>query len=175
MIVATLPRRHYGTVDGHTVPWPDVLANPFLARHFAATEVACKHTGYLPPLRVLEGVHFDALLGILAALRGNVPLRLTSWYRHPSHPVEAAKAAAGPHSTGLAVDVAVQGARAFELVHLATRHFHSVGGVGVSQTGGKRFVHVDCCRFFGRDVVPVSRTQTVAWSRPRRPAIWSYA
>ena len=168
-------RRHYGTVDGHTVPWPSCLFHPPLAAHFAAEEVACKHTGYLPPRRILEGVYFNALLGILAELRGTVPLIVNSWYRHPTHPVEAAKEKPGPHSTGLAVDVAVRGARAFELVRLVSRQFHSDAGVGVAQRGQHRFVHIDCCRHFKRDVVPVSRTQTVAWSMPRRPALWSYA
>lgn len=47
-------------------------------------------------------------------------LQVTSGYRGPDHPIEAAKKRPGEHSTGLAVDVvAVGGTPVFELVEAA--------------------------------------------------------
>ena len=47
-------------------------------------------------------------------------LTITSGYRSPEHPIEAAKKKPGEHSTGLAVDVAaVGGTPVFELVEAA--------------------------------------------------------
>ena len=47
-------------------------------------------------------------------------LTITSGYRSPEHPIEAAKRTPGEHSTGLAVDVAAIGGTAvFELVEAA--------------------------------------------------------
>jgi len=82
------------------------------------------------------------------------PMKVSSGYRDPSHPIEAKKASPGFHTTGRAVDIAVSGADAVKLLTLALQ----VGftGIGVQQKGGGRFIHLD-------DVVSLTR-----------PNIWSY-
>ena len=80
--------------------------------------------------------------------RCGFPFRITSGYRCPQHPIEAAKKEAGrlsAHSTGLACDIAVSGANAFALIkHATDLHFL---GIGVAQKGdaGSRFIHIDMC------------------------------
>lgn len=66
----------------------------------------------------------------------------------------------GPHTTGLAVDILVNGGKAFELVKLGI-HF-GMTGIGVSQKGviGNRYIHLDCIK-------PGDGTHL-------RPWIWSY-
>jgi uncharacterized protein YcbK (DUF882 family) len=68
-------------------------------------------------------------------------MTVTSGYRHPTHPIEAAKAAPGAHSTGRAVDIAVQGADAVRLIALAIAEGFT--GIGVQQKGSGRFIHLD--------------------------------
>lgn len=82
------------------------------------------------------------------------PMRITSGYRCPQHPVEVKKAAPGVHSTGCAADIAIQGADAYEVLRLAF-HF-GFTGIGVQQKGTGRFIHLD--------------TST----SPPRPTVWSY-
>ena len=58
----------------------------------------------------------------LIKLEGTIgkELVVTSGYRSPDHPIEAAKATPGEHATGLAVDVAAIGGPAvFEIVEAA--------------------------------------------------------
>ena len=58
----------------------------------------------------------------LIKLEGTIgkELIVTSGYRSPDHPIEAAKATPGEHATGLAVDVAAIGGPAvFEIVEAA--------------------------------------------------------
>lgn len=78
---------------------------------------------------------------------------ITSGYRGPNHPIEAAKSSPGEHSTGLAVDVAcIQPASFYEVVMAA-------GDLGCKRIGISRkskFVHL------GLDD-----------SRPN-PTIWTY-
>lgn len=92
----------------------------------------------------------------LNMLRGsfNKPLRVTSGYRCPDHPVEAKKATSGAHSSGMAVDFAVHGADAHALLKLALDM--GFKGIGVQQKGGGRFIHLD------------------DWDTPQRPTVWSY-
>ena len=76
------------------------------------------------------------------------PMRITSGYRCPSHPIEAKKTAPGPHSTGLACDVGVQGADAHQLLGLALAQ--GFKGIGVQQKGEGRFLHLDLMTEQGR-------------------------
>ena len=57
------------------------------------------------------------------------------------HPVEAAKAQPGMHSTGLAADIGISGSEAVTLLRLALDA--GFRGVGVQQKGSGRFLHVD--------------------------------
>ena len=66
------------------------------------------------------------------------PFVITSGYRSPQHPIEAAKTVPGTHSQGIAADIKVSsGAQKHTLV----RHAMALGfsGIGIADT----FVHVD--------------------------------
>lgn len=82
---------------------------------------------------------FMARLQHLRSVYGK-PMVITSGYRDPSHPIEAAKQSPGEHSTGRAADVAVSGADAFRLVQLATNMGFT--RIGVRQKGEGRFIHL---------------------------------
>lgn len=116
--------------------------------NFKESEFACRHCG-----KVEMNAFFLERLQTLRTRYGKA-LTITSGYRCPEHPIEAAKAAPGPHSTGMAADVAVQGADAHRVLSLAfAMNFR---GVGVQQKGDKRFIHLD-------DVEDGAR-----------PTVWSY-
>ncbi len=105
--------------------------------NFARHELACRHTGLcrMDP----------AFLDWLQRLRGwcGFPFVITSGYRHPTHPIEAAKGRPGWHASGQAVDIRCAG----EAAHKLLRHAmdNRVGGIGVSQKGdwGSRYLHLD--------------------------------
>lgn len=84
------------------------------------------------------------------------PLIVSSGYRSPLHPIEAAKPLPGAHSTGHAVDLAVRGEDAYKILVLAPQFGFT--GIGVQQKGSGRFIHLD-------DIVD---------PRFPRPTIWSY-
>lgn len=117
--------------------------------NFRESEFACKHTG--------ESKMEPAFMERLQTLRiaYGKPMQISSGYRSPSHPIEAAKAKPGAHSSGRACDVVVRGADALKLVELAIKHGFT--GIGVNQKGASRFIHLD-------DLT----------SADSRPTIWSY-
>lgn len=87
--------------------------------NFSRAEFACRHTG--------QCAMQPAFLARLQALRTAYgrPMRVTSGYRHPTHPVEAGKRsrAPGEHTLGMAADIAcASGAERYELVRLALEH-----------------------------------------------------
>lgn len=82
------------------------------------------------------------------------PMPITSGYRCPNHPIEAAKATPGAHASGCAADVGVHGGPAHELLRLAF-HF-GFTGIGVQQRGDRRFIHLDTL------------------TGENRPMVWSY-
>jgi len=88
----------------------------------------------------------------------NEPMIVTSAYRCPSHPIEAAKDGdtPGPHTTGKAIDIAISHYPAYRLFMLAIQHDFT--GIGVSQKGDSRFLHLD----------------TLTHPTHYRPTIWSY-
>lgn len=102
--------------------------------NFSAREFNCKHTG-----RNRMEPNFMARLQALRAEYGK-PMVVTSGYRDPSHPVEARKARPGTHALGRAVDIACNGADAYQLMRLAMKHGFT--GIGVAKT----FVHLDDCQ-----------------------------
>jgi zinc D-Ala-D-Ala carboxypeptidase len=95
----------------------------------------------------------------LQALRSDCgfPFSISSGYRCPKHPAEKKKKEPGAHGHGQGEDIIVAGENALILVTKA--HQHGFTGIGVSQRGRARFVHLD-----DMDNQP---------SRPR-PWIWSY-
>jgi len=66
---------------------------------------------------------------------------ITSGYRSPEHPVEKRKPRPGTHSKGRAVDIAIRGTDAW--IVLALCFSFGMTGVGVSQKGASRFLHLD--------------------------------
>ena len=81
------------------------------------------------------------LLEMLDILRENYgyPIKLTSTYRSPEHPIEAKKAKPGEHAYGAAVDIACVGGEAtFKLVKAAIETGFT--RIGISRKNN--FVHV---------------------------------
>jgi len=135
--------------DWPSVRWPN----------FSFKEMACRETG---ECRMNEDT-MDRLQELRHEYgRG---LRITSGFRSPSHSVEVEKKdpegnpRPGAHATGRAIDIAVRGEDAYMVLSLAT----SLGftGIGVSQTGDRRFLHLD-------DI------QTEDNFHASRPFVWSY-
>jgi uncharacterized protein YcbK (DUF882 family) len=96
---------------------------------------------------------FMAKLQQLRTLYG-APMKVTSGYRCPQHPIEAKKAAPGAHASGLACDIGVQGAEAHRLLRIALEAGFT--GIGVQQKGTGRFLHLDTLE------------------SDLRPTVWSY-
>ena len=103
--------------------------------NFTAKELACQHCG-------ADGIKTE-LMDKLQALRTayGKPMRITSGYRCPKHPVEAKKSVPGAHALGLAADVGVDGAEAYRILALAFELGFT--GIGVQQKGTGRFIHLD--------------------------------
>jgi len=123
-----------------------------MSQYFSDKEMACKHCGK---------VNMDPLfMDYLDEVREQYgkPLIVTSGYRCPEHPIEAKKTKAGAHTTGKAVDFAVDRGDAYRLLEIAvgTDWFT---GIGIQQKGSGRFIHLDICE--EPEMSP-------------RPTIWSY-
>lgn len=84
-------------------------------------------------LRILNGIRSDC----------GFPLPVSSGYRCLKHPLEHHKDHVGAHSTGKAVDIAVDRDKAHKLLQVAFAH--NVPRVGVNQRGKGRFIHLDWC------------------------------
>lgn len=83
----------------------------------------------------------EKLLTMLDNLREayGYPIKLTSTYRSPDHPIEAKKKAPGEHAYGAAVDIACVGGEAtFKLVKAAIE----VGFTRIGVSRKNNFVHV---------------------------------
>lgn len=117
-------------------------------KNFTKDEFTCKHTGK----NEMQADFMDKLQK-LRDIYGK-PMIITSGYRHPSHPIERAKDAPGPHTTGQAADIAVQGADAWKLLAIALTLGFT--GIGVQQKGSGRFIHLDTLK------------------TSIRPTVWSY-
>lgn len=119
--------------------------------NFSRSEFACKHTGACHMRR--------DFMAALQRIRNDFgPMRITSGYRHPTHPVEARKGhTTGEHTQGAACDVAVSGADALRLIQVALAR--GITRIGVQQKGAAntRFIHLG---MGGRGLAS--------------PAIWSY-
>ena len=102
--------------------------------NFSKEEFDCKHTGK----NKMRPEFLDILQQIRTAY--NAPLKISSGYRDPSHPVEAGKDKAGEHTYGVAVDIAISGAAWLDLVVVA--YGHGVRRIGVKQRGNGRFIHL---------------------------------
>jgi uncharacterized protein YcbK (DUF882 family) len=85
------------------------------------------------------------------------PLPVTSGFRCVVHNAEVGGGELSAHLEGRAADIAIEGARAVELVRAALGMGFT--GIGLRQHGGRRFVHLDDCGD--------------SPDRPR-PRIWTY-
>jgi uncharacterized protein YcbK (DUF882 family) len=117
-------------------------------KNFTKAEFDCKFSG--------ENFMLEAFMDKLQQLRSvyNKPMKITSGFRNRNHPEERTKTGIGPHAQGLAADISVRGADAHRLVGLAITMGFT--GVGVSQQGNSRFIHLDLVK------------------SSIRPNIWSY-
>ncbi len=114
--------------------------------NFSPDELRCKETGEL----AMDEDFMDRLQALRTEF--GKPMTITSGFRSAKHSAERRKAKPGAHAQGKAVDIALMGEDAYELVNLAVRFGFT--GIGVSQkAGGARYIHLD--------------------TAPRR-AIWSY-
>lgn len=130
--------------------WKDV--KDWLWPDFTPQEMACKGNG---SLKVDE-----TFMNTLQAVRDAVkfPMPVTSGYRSPAYNAKVSDTGDdGPHTKGMAADIAVSGPRAVVVLQVAMQL--GMRGFGISQKGTSRFIHLD--------MVPNSPESP-------RPAIWSY-
>ena len=106
-------------------------------KSFSNKELACRHCGALN-----ESPEFQTFMDKVQVLRDayGKPLKVTSAYRCPKHPIESLKVKPGQHSVG-AIDLAVRDEDAYDVLKLA----FDIGftGIGVNQKGDNRFIHID--------------------------------
>lgn len=117
-------------------------------KFFKLSEFACKHCG--------QNMMNPGFIDKLDAIRKEVgfPLRVTSGYRCPLHNQKVSSTGPnGPHTTGRAVDLAVDRERALKLLAAALKGGFT--GFGIQQKGSERFIHLDDLE-------------------DGRPTIWSY-
>jgi zinc D-Ala-D-Ala carboxypeptidase len=104
--------------------------------HFSHKELACRcGCGMLPDKDFMDKVE---------ALRVSVgfPLAVSSAARCPDHNARVSGTGrTGPHTTGRAIDLAVDRSKAYAVLSTALRMGFT--GIGVQQKGGGRFIHLD--------------------------------
>lgn len=118
------------------IVFADIKAKEWRWPHFSRERLMSKDNGEcrMDPLflDILEQIRLDL----------KEPLLETSGYRSPTYNAKVSHTGAmGPHTTGRAIDIAVRGGTAFRLVKLAV--IHGMTGIGVSQKGKSRFIHLD--------------------------------
>lgn len=116
--------------------------------HFKAGELACRcGCGMLPKQDFMDKVE---------ALRVELGFAfpVTSAARCPDHNARVSGTGrTGPHTTGRAIDIGVRGENALRLIQAALKAGFT--GIGVSQKGAARFIHLDDLK-------------------EGRPTVWSY-
>lgn len=126
-----------------------------LTAHFTSGELGCRcgcgkcemNTGLLTALESLRIEH-------------GKPIVVTSGYRCPAHNnAVGSTGSAGVHTLGLAVDIAIEGKDAFNIITLARKHGFT--RIGIKQHGASRYLHLD---------VADSRN-----SKFPSPTVWSYS
>ncbi len=101
-------------------------------KYFDKSEFNCQYTG--------ENEMNPEFLEKLDKLRETCgfPFVITSGYRSPDHPIEAAKDSPGTHTQGIAADIAVSSAaRRYTLINYAFQQ----GFTGIGVASG--FIHLD--------------------------------
>ena len=127
-----------------------MAANAWRWPSFTPLEMADNHSGEL----LLVPSFMDWLQGLRDAY--GKPIRVTSGYRTRQHQRKLTGRDTGAHVDGQAVDVAVSGPDAFDLVKLAMEA--GAMGVGVFQAGphAGRYLHLDY------------------WDKRETQVLWSY-
>lgn len=126
-----------------------------LTAHFTSKELGCrcgcgKCKMHPDLLTALESLRIDY----------GSPIVVTSGYRCPAHnKAVGSTRPAGVHTYGLAVDIAVGGKEAFNIVALARGHGFT--RLGIKQHGPSRYLHLDIANSHNSTGFP-------------SPAIWSY-
>ncbi len=122
-------------------------------QYFSDNELKCKGEKCCGGTQVMNNEFMVKLVSMRKEI--GFPLVLTSAYRCKIHNESVSSTGnSGPHTTGRAVDILVRGNRAHKLIECALRH--GMTGIGVSQKGPLRFIHID-------DL-----------GGPLRPWVWSY-
>jgi uncharacterized protein YcbK (DUF882 family) len=118
--------------------------------HFSKSELSCPCCG--------EDKFNRATLARFNSLRDEAgfPMPMTSGYRCEAY--NESKGWTQTHATGQAGDISCTHERAFNLLTLARKHGFT--GIGISQEGSNRFIHLDDLP----ELLP---------NRPR-PHVWSY-
>ena len=108
--------------------------------NFSHGELVCQHTG-------LENPNIDSFTSLMNWVQGlrdsvGVPFKVTSCYRHETHPYEVKKLKPGMHNIA-AIDIQVPIEHAHELVRLAFQRGFT--GIGWKMHGAQknRFIHLD--------------------------------
>ena len=108
-----------------------------MAKYFSEAELKCK-CGCGEAKTDLD---FLSLLDLLREEFGK-PVILSSAYRCPEYNAKVSSTGAnGPHTTGKAVDILARGTDAYTIMKIATKLGFT--GIGVSQRGVSRFIHLD--------------------------------
>lgn len=117
--------------------------------HFSNKELECKcGCGMLPQKSFMDKIE------AIRVIYGK-PMRVTSAARCAAYNDSVSTTGRnGPHTTGRAIDIAIERGDALELARIALGH--GITGFGVQQKGTGRFLHFD-------DI-----------TGPARPNIWSY-
>lgn len=106
--------------------------------YFTEAEFKCRHCGYVHMQQ-----DFVARLDILRQRLGS-PLRVMSGYRCPQYNDEISfTGEEGPHTKGVAADIAVAGPIAREVLRIASDM--RFNGIGIMQKGKheSRYIHLD--------------------------------
>jgi zinc D-Ala-D-Ala carboxypeptidase len=115
--------------------WPDDAATRWPS--FTTAEMACKcGCGALPAHGFMDRLQY-------VRTSADRPFVITSGARCPAHNSTVSRTTGrdGPHTTGLAVDIACNATLAFEIVQAALAN--GVRRIGIKQQGSGRFVHLD--------------------------------
>lgn len=123
-------------------------------KYFSENELACPCCGQCE----MDCEFMENLEGIRDILE--FPFVISSGYRCPEYNEKISPTGRdGPHTLGRAVDIAVFGEKAYELI--AAADSWGMSGIGVKQCGeyAGRFVHLD------------NLDKNEGWPRPR---VWSY-
>lgn len=123
-------------------------------RFFNRAEFACKHCG--------RNEIDPAFVDLLDQLRAKVgiPLRVSSGYRCPAHnQAVSTTGPRGPHTTGKAVDLAVDRGAAY-LALAEALAMDCFSGIGLKQHGAGRFIHLDILE------EPAHRPRPTIWTYP---------